>query len=210
MRVLSITGAALLLTIGIATPVLADVFFQQAPGGGGNRSSSTLNFLGGSPGFRAADDFVLSSNATISDINFWGQLVSGSDDFTFTFYADNGGKPGTVLLATDGTVSTTVISPVLNAYTVDLSSAFTATAGTTYWLSIFNQGPQTNWAWDGSVVPGTSRQESNASPNTWASTTNFNLAFELEGTRSVPEPGSIALVLAGLFGLGFSRSRRAK
>ena len=195
--------------MGVANPVLADVVFQQLPSiPGGNRSSSTLNFLGGSPGFRTADDFVLSSTETISGLNFWGELVEGSYDFTYTFYADNGGAPGTALLTTGGSLSTTIVNPTLNFYTSDLSTPFTATAGTTYWLSIFDQAPASAWAWGNAVstVGATSRQESNDAPNSWSSINAFNLAFEAT-TTSVPEPGSIALALIGLVGLGFSRRK---
>ena len=90
----AIGAAALALAFLIAPPaVRADVIiYQQLPGANSTAelTSSTQNGFGG-PGHRTADQFILSANALITDVHWWGGSFSGGNSFTFTFYANNGG-----------------------------------------------------------------------------------------------------------------------
>jgi hypothetical protein len=82
----------------VITVALGDIFDQPA-GVNSNSAwiSSTLDFLGVTPGFRSADNFTLLADGQVTDVHWWGESQSAGDNFTFTFYADNSGAPGAVL-----------------------------------------------------------------------------------------------------------------
>ena len=112
--------------------------------------SSTVNGIGGMPGFRVADDFQLTSDANVDQVQWWGDPRPRTNDFTFAFYADNGGLPGSLLLSTDGNgLVSTPTSPSFShrMYTINLDTPFAAASGTKYWFSVFDQGPDSHWGW---------------------------------------------------------------
>ena len=146
------------LTIGAAAvqPALATTPYSQPP-------TQTDGFQYGwfsSDIFIAADDFTLASGGTIADVAWSGDYLmpgplGGTEvvqapeptgaTFTIDFYSDAGtGIPGTLLSSsTTFTGAATGIAP--------LSSPFVATAGTEYWISIYeNSGGAQGilWFWD--------------------------------------------------------------
>src|SRR2546427_6785992 len=74
----------------ILGPNLSDAatLFEQLPGAGSSSQliSSTLNNLGGTPGFRVADNFQLAGGGTVRVVEWWGTLRSGGTSFQITFY----------------------------------------------------------------------------------------------------------------------------
>lgn len=210
--------AALAIALGMsAQAATAMVLFDQtAPFDTGLRASSTLNFLGGSPGFRAADNFMLGSASVVGAIQWMGKSNSGANDFTFTFYADDAGQPGAVLLSSTGnlTTSTFVSGPeVRTLYSSNLNNSFSASAGTTYWLSVFNNAPDANWAWShiGVELDGSVQRQNNEAA--WLFPWDFDLNFALEGvSATVPAPASLTMVALGMLLLGRKSlgSRRAR
>jgi hypothetical protein len=209
-----VLGVVALLTVATAKAEAADVLYQQLPGVNSNQGaiSSTLDAFGVTPGYRVADSFVLSApNARIDAVQWWGQNSpehpGGGSSFTFTFYADNGGVPGAILDSSGGSLSTTTVNvgssfgPV-TLYSSNLTSPFRTTAGTTYWLSIFNQAANASWEWlsadnfgDGSL------QGANPGPP-WGVIGWGDMAFQLErGRIGMPEPASLGLLAGGLVGL---------
>lgn len=187
----------------------AAVVYEQLPnlGTSANRISSTLDFFGNLPGYTTADDFVLASSQIISDVHWWGGSNSGGNDFQFTFYADAGGIPGAALHTSGGSLSTAPTSnPEITYYSSDLNSPFSAIAGTSYWISVFNEAADASWWWQVATGAGSARQGENPGPP-WSIAWPTNLAFQLT-SASIAEPGPIVLLMLGLGVLCFSRRKR--
>ena len=207
-------GAVVALAVSLgASSARAAVIYQQLPGPGSNAelTSSTLNFFGGSPGSTSADDFSLASSAIVTGVHWWGE-GTGAEDFQFTFYADAAGNPGAVLLTTGGTLSRVSQSPgsffdPVFFYSSTLATPFAAPAGTTFWLSVFNQAPDASWVWLAAAADGNgARQRINTSPTWMPGLGNTDLAFEL---TSVPEPASLLLMATGGVAARLRRQRRS-
>jgi hypothetical protein len=183
----------------------AGTLYEQLPPADFNGAlfiSSTINGIGGMPGFRVADDFQVTSDATIDQVQWWGDPRPKTNDFTFAFYADNGGLPGSLLLSTDGNGLISTPTPGGTGhymYAIDLNTPFAAASGTKYWFSVFDQGPESQWEWlTASVNYGTTNASTAVPPgDSWFINNQFSLSYRL--ITSVPEPSPLVLV-----GIAFS------
>ncbi len=198
----------------IAAVANADtVIYEQLPGAGSTHAyiSSTLNNSGGTPGFQAADDFQLSSSQLITGINWWGESNSGGDNFLFTFYANSAGLPGAVLHTTGGSLATSVANPgspfdPVVFYESEFANPFSAAAGTTYWVSVFNAAADASWLWLSADLNGNGSVQGQVPTPSWFSNVS-NLSFQL----TVPEPGSLTVLpLIALAAASCSRFRRRR
>jgi len=208
-------GAGFFLFVStLAGQANAAVVFQQLPdfelpgtSSQGQWVSSTKGVAGTAPGYRAADNFHLSSAATISQIQWWGSPLAGGDSFTFTFYADNSGVPGTVIsTANAGSMTTSAISGLSQAtdlYSTSLSTPFNAAANTPYWVSIFDAGSTADWQWEQSEH-GSAFQVQNSANSTWTQT-GSDFAFSL---AAVPEPTTGVLMVAATLSALWIRPKR--
>jgi hypothetical protein len=201
-----ITSHLCLLLLAIAARqylcplAIAGSVYEQLPPDDFNGAlfiSSTINGIGGIPGFRVADDFQVTSNATIDQVEWWGDPRPRTNHFNFAFYADNDGLPGSPLLSTDGNRLISTPTPGGTGhqmYAVHLHTPFAAASGTKYWFSVFDQGPESQWEWlTASVNYGTTHAFTAVPPgDSWFINNEFSLSYRL--ISSVPEPSPIVLV----------------
>ncbi len=162
----------------------------------------------------AYDDFKFLNGATVTDVHWIGALLPGSsliiNAFTVTFWSDSSDQPGSSLLqqSFSGNANETTDSsnPFLKDYSIDLTTSFSADAGTRYWLSIVADVP---WGWSvGTGGNGVSYVDDTLGRHQISG----DLAFELSGTvAAVPEPSTMLLLGSGLIGLagygGYGRKK---
>jgi hypothetical protein len=205
------TCAGIALGCVTLVPAEAAVAYQQAYDGSGNAFSSQNDTAGGNGQFaQMYDDFALGSSAAIGNVSWTGSYFNPPSPGTITgwtvgFYADSGGQPGALLSAYNfgGNGSETLLGNIggnpTYTYSVNLSGAFDAIGGTTYWLSVVpDLGFPPQWGW-GTAGAGTSYQDFTGSRSAISS----NLAFTLTSAESrVPDSGStLGLLVAAFFAL---------
>jgi hypothetical protein len=208
---LSVSLAAGAILTSAAAAQAVPIYVQMSP-------SPDQEFLSDShadAGDLTADNFSLAVGDTIKSV-IWqgtsGASAPGPDAFRILLYSDPIGSPiasfnvGTAFRFDTGTA---INGDELYSYEANLGGAgFTATAGTTYWISIVNDAitdPAHAWAWTGTfngLAAGSF--DNGASWFLQAGQTQFAL-----GNDTVPEPTTVSLVVLGLLGLVGARQRRS-
>lgn len=233
--------ALVTLAAGATAPAHAALIYQQPPQFPGTFNALTSQNQASGADFQAYDNFTLGTTTTIGALTwqgfYWnpnGQAFNpaapNTTQFEIGFFQDNLGVPGNLIGSAivltslkTAVVGTTSFGPDLNGqldtvrimnFSANLSSSFTASAGTKYWLSIvsFASGYPPEWLWtSGTGGDGISAQLQYST----------NLINQKSGDRAyslytsslgqpppgIPEPATVVLAVLGAVGLFRTRRR---
>jgi hypothetical protein len=194
-----------------AAPASAAVLYDNGPIDGTTDAYNIATYV-------TADSFDLSTPSTVTGVNFgaWtdpSEMIT-SIDWSITSLAEAGTIYGSGTASVTSSFQFTTILPGPVTYDISWDSftipSLNLVSGT-YWLNLTNAVTTNNGSayWDQNGGPSSAEQDGGSLPSE---------SFQIIGTAnssppptSVPEPGSLALLLPGLVGLaGFSTVRKRK
>jgi|GEM_PF-2200339 len=206
----AVSAAVGALFLGVVGAANASVLIEQAPLADGEAIFSNID-----GGAQNADSFFFGGNVTVDNIKWWGSYaVDDGDQFVVRIFDDNSGSPGTLLLAYNPAIpvrATTSLkdSGGADVYEYSFDGVPTDFQAGTYYLSIMNDGPNyaTGWNWLTSSANPDENFYRGLDADSWTVDKSGNLSMQINGVRqqSVPEPGTIALMLLVGGMLTFSR-----
>lgn len=213
-----IQGLSLLLLLSVWTAQVAAGPILYDNGTPNETGAGNLN------NYTALDDFSFDSTTEIfgaevfltswNDETFWNTFREDGFSEAYTYYIWEGYPPGSGAviqsgIAQNASVTTSTI-PTASDYTLLLSfdflSSITANAGQSYWLGLTTNttGTTTTWA---QTDQQTGFVAFSHPHNSGTYYTTGDYAFRITGAASEPPtpasvPGTFALVIIGLFGIG--------
>ena len=168
-----------------------------------------------------AENFVLASNTTISDIHFWSLEAANAyrGGFSWALYTNASGAPGAAISSGfESLVTRTSLGAVLGLGTEfknEFDIAATALTAGTYWLVLHN-GLLSNlgdtdpaFLWETTALAGRLGGQEDLNDGFGFQGNGVEHAFQLTGPNAVnvPEPMTGGLVAAALAALLFTRQR---
>ena len=230
------TAAAMLIVLWHASFASAAPFYpSQLPTGGDGQVTSDR---GRDPsGFRYADDFTLTTGATVRSVTWRGSYLNNTLPvnalkFELTFYATNGSNVPDSTVATGlnntnvqftaadvnavGTTTLNSTNYTLYEFRANLATPLALDANTRYWFSVMGDTstvtPDNNFRWHGAGSAVSHASQSNVAGNANFSVASFTqgppLYYQLDNAV-IPEPASLSLLGASAFGLLARRRRTA-
>ena len=202
---LCLTLCVLFVLALVSVPALADVVYDNGPIFG-NGDGWTLNF-----GFAVSDTFTISGgDSTITGLSFGAHLFPGDTLESVEVSITSNELGGTTYF--DQVVNTTQSSCTVNQYGFNVcleSASFNGPtlSNGTYWLNlqnaVTNTGDPAYWDENSGVGCQSPGCPSHASENTIGTipSESFTLYGNASGTGTVPEPGSLFLLMGGVLGL---------
>ncbi|MGZ3240994.1 MAG: PEP-CTERM sorting domain-containing protein [Burkholderiaceae bacterium] len=167
------------------------------------------------------DEFVLSSNSTITDLTYsvFMQSASFYSKTDIAIYNSAGTSVVVPLFATAGTLTsnglTTTNPNVPNGFDVAISGLSLNLGAGTYYIGFGTEmlGSQLASIGSGSgsiqsVGTGLHQALMTQTPAGAGIHTGDHMSFQINGTSSVPEPTTLALLGLGLFGFSVARRRK--
>jgi PEP-CTERM motif len=197
-RILKPSGAlrAALLLVFLSIPAFSGVIFDNINGACSCYSVDGLN----------GSEFTPSATYQLTDVAaFMGNFSSTTQTVDFFIYSDASGVPGVELTALTGTIpgvvgSTTQAEVNSGAPSIPL----TLVSGTNYWFVVDLTNTNLGWE-DGSSEPPYAFNSGGG----WVALGPQSLGYEIDGSLTTPEPGTLALAGVGLVLAIVGRRRRA-
>jgi len=173
------------------TPLGVDVLFSDLgpPGNlyqcGTTATGWTVSGSGSPAGsFTAANEFVVVSNGSVSQIDLAVSYISGVNSFYASIWTDNNGLPGTELARWDNLSSSTTFGQCGGFVTITGISGLSLIAGESYFMVLgpesFSSDTWEAWNWNSQGITGLDLYSTDGG-NTWNSNGTANLlgAFDI-------------------------------
>ncbi len=203
-------GAAMIAAIMFSASPARAISLYSTLGPSGEFDTANGYFVDGSNFFNQvlASPFSVSTTATLTDALLGlGNFAGNNNPVTLYVESNAGGVPGSIL--TTLTQVGTIPPFQTNSLTMFTSGGFTLTAGTMYWLVAQETDPGTEQAWNFAFNDTSNNDAFNqlgSATGPWSQFFGTDVAFQINGTTSVPESGSSFLLLgASLLAVGVGR-----
>lgn len=221
-----VVAAALALAV-IPAPTSAQVIQNNGVPDNQDGFNITINQ------WRTANDFTIGASkkggtTVLNSFDFWvlqqNQVASVTSSFFWQILADDGGSPGSTVVATGNVTNATGTltsytccgtSTFLYAYLINASLGDISIGSGVFWLAVGGYTTTSDdgvWYWATSAQNGNQMQSQQGGP--WENVSSEG-AFVLYGNSSVPdstvpEPATLVLMASGLASVAGFRIRRRK